>query len=304
MQHKLVFIFIDGIGLGADHPDNPFAILDLAGFSKLSDGQAWIASAKPVRTDALTFSAIDATLGMPGLPQSGTGQATLFTGINCAELAGKHFGPYPHSTTKGAIKSSNVFSRLLHLNHSVAFANAFPPRFFEHAKKRNRWSVTTRSCLDSDTEIRTMKHLAEGTALAADITGNGLKTALKLPVFTISEVVAAENLIRLATQHSFTLFEYFHTDKAGHNQSHNQARRYLESLDRFLSALLVAARADDITLILTSDHGNLEDLRVKTHTYNPVPFAVAGPSAPAFSDVVSLIDVTHVIQSLFDGSVS
>jgi 2,3-bisphosphoglycerate-independent phosphoglycerate mutase len=38
------------------------------------------------------------------------------------------------------------------------------------------------------------------------------------------------------------------------------------------------------TIVLASDHGNSEDLRVKTHTVNPVPTLVIG-DIDAFSEI-------------------
>ncbi len=299
MPPKLIFIFIDGIGLGAAGDLNPFATHCLPGFELLSDGQSWTEGAKPIRSDNHCFFGIDAQLGVEGLPQSGTGQASLFTGINCASLAGRHFGPYPHSTSKAAIAESNIFTRLGQLGQPVAFANAYPPVFFEHAKKRNRWSVTTRMCLDSKTEIRTLGHLENNTAVAADITGRGLAVGLNLPVLAINETTAAENLLKLASFNSLTLFEYFHTDKAGHKQSQKDAASCLLSLSRFLTRLVELSLESETTILLTSDHGNLEDLSVKTHTLNPVPFIALGPCAISFSRVTSLTHVTPVVESLF-----
>jgi len=66
-----------------------------------------------------------------GLPQSGTGQATLFTGVNCAERVGRHFGPYPHSTTHEILRDHNLFRRVEDAStpvngqtHAATFANA------------------------------------------------------------------------------------------------------------------------------------------------------------------------------------
>jgi len=52
--------------------------------------------------------------------------------------------------------------------------------------------------------------------------------------------------------------------------------------------------SDDDTFVLTSDHGNLEDLRIKTHTRNPVPLLVKG-EVEYFKDVESILDVTPSI---------
>ena len=74
-------------------------------------------SGRPRRSDVrgTVFRAIDARLGVEGLPQSGTGQAALFTGVNAPRLAGRHYGPYPHSKTRPALTADNVFSRILRL---------------------------------------------------------------------------------------------------------------------------------------------------------------------------------------------
>jgi hypothetical protein len=237
---------------------------------------------------------LDACLDVPGLPQSGTGQATLFTGVNCAELAGRHFGPWPHSNTREAIRRHNVFHRVKEkTGREVAFANAFPDAFFERSKRTDRWSTTTRCCLDSGTRLRTLKDLEAGNALAADITGTGLRRFTGHSIQR-SESEAADRLLGLARQYAFTLFEYFLTDKAGHAQSRTQAAAVLASLSRFLGHLH-AHRPDELTIVITSDHGNLEDLSVRTHTRNPVPLAVSGPGSGHFADITDLTGVVDAI---------
>lgn len=43
-------------------------------------------------------------MGVDGLPQSGTGQVSIFAGINAPKIVGYHFGPFPHSKTVAALK--------------------------------------------------------------------------------------------------------------------------------------------------------------------------------------------------------
>lgn len=295
---NVLLIFIDGIGLGPDNALNPFSTTKLPGFERLSGGQIWNDRASPVDKVAHVFKAIDACLGFAGYPQSGTGQATLFTGVNCAELAGGHFGPFPHSTSLPVLKAKSIFSRVKAVGETPAFANAYPPIFFEMAKKRNRWPVTTRSCLESETRIRTMEDLKQGRALAADITGQGLRDRFDLQIEVIAEDVAAERLVMLAKDHAFTAFEYFLTDRAGHLMSHDDASKYLLSLDLFLRVLTDYALQNGHTLLVTSDHGNIENLSVKTHTENPVPFVAIGKHARLFRHVRSLTDVVPAIMDV------
>lgn len=297
MPH-ILFVFIDGIGLGHDTASNPFHTLSLPAFEKLADAQRWTTSASPLSSPTHVFLPIDANLGVEGLPQSGTGQATLFTGINCAKAAGRHFGPFPHSKTKPIIAASNVFTQVqnLSLSHDTptTFANAYPPIFFERVKRRDRWTVTTRACLDAGLRIRSSADLLAGRALPANLTGVGWPDKTN-PFPPITEAEAARRLARLAEQHVFTLYEYYLTDKVGHSQDAAQATQVLQSLNRFLAALLESVDTSETLVLLTSDHGNLEDLGTKSHTRHPVPFLAYGRNADHFSQVQ---DLTHVVPAL------
>ena len=301
-MHSMLFVFLDGVGLGpAGSPDNPLACEALPAFERLAGQQRWTSQARPIDEPDHLFRPIDATLDVEGLPQSGTGQATLFTGVNCALKAGRHFGPFPHSTTKPVLASQNLFHRLkaLSLSDPVAFANAYPSRFFDHARRRERWTVTTRCCLEADVPLRDEKALRAGKALAADLTNQGWQRLLDRDVPLISEAQAGRRLARLSMQHAFTLFEYYLTDKAGHNRTDRSAAAILHALDRFFTSLIASMDLEKQLLLVTSDHGNLEDLSTKSHTRNPVPFLAYGAGAHAFREVDSLSDVTPAIVSAF-----
>jgi 2,3-bisphosphoglycerate-independent phosphoglycerate mutase len=295
----VLFVFLDGVGLGSpDSMDNPLARQHLPAFEVLAGEQRWTAAAHPVELQNHVFRAIDASLGVPGLPQSGTGQATLLTGVNCAEIAGRHFGPYPHSRTRPVLAARNIFRQVLDLGlphpEPVAFANAYPPIFFEAARKRDRWTVTTRACLDAGVNLRDAAALAGGNALPADLTGEGWVALLGMDTPVISEAEAGKRLVHIAEQHAFTLFEYYLTDKAGHSQSPEDAARVLNQLNAFFGSIL-HHQPSDMLLLVTSDHGNLEDLSTKGHTKNLVPFIASGPFAQTFQEVKDLTGVTPAI---------
>lgn len=293
----VLFVFLDGVGLGSSTADNPFATLALPGFAALAEGQPWTRDLTPIHGARRVVRPLDATLGVDGLPQSGTGQATLLSGVNGAQLAGRHYGPFPHSKTRPALAQRNVFRRVQALfpgaAEPTAFVNAYPDRFFRYAEHRDRWTVTTRCCLDADVRIRTRDDLAQGRALPADLTAAGWRR-FDDTVTLLTETDAAQRLARLGERHRFTLFEYFLTDKAGHSRDPDRAARVLTALDRFFQALL-AHLADDLLLLVTSDHGNLEDLSVKTHTRHPVPLVAVGPGAHVFAEATSIQDVTPAI---------
>ena len=62
-------------------------------------------------------------------------------------------------------------------------------------------------------------------------------------------------------------------------------------IDGLIAGYLDGAPAG-ATLILTSDHGNIEDSTSRSHTRNPVPLLAVGPLAAEFSNLSSILDVT------------
>ena len=82
-------------------------------------------------------------------------------------------------------------------------------------------------------------------------------------------------LPRLAREFDFVLFEYWKTDHAGHAMDHTEARAVLEDFDGMLHGLLHELEGSTL-LLLTSDHGNMEDLGTKVHTLNDVPLVLHG----------------------------
>ena len=101
----------------------------------------------------------------------------------------------------------------------------------------------------------------------------------------------------IVTANRFTLYEYFITDKIGHAQDREAARRVLPMLARFIRAMLAKIDLEHATVILTSDHGNIEDLSVRNHTLNPVPTIVWGANKDEISSSIkSLADITPAIM--------
>ena len=302
---SVLWVFLDGVGLGPAGADgvNPFATLDLPAFERLAGGQRWTDEARPVRKARHTFVPVDATLGVDGLPQSGTGQAALFTGLNAAQAQGRHFGPYPPSRARPLVESGSVFARLADEigAERLAFANAYPERFFRAAEARGRWTVTTLAARSAGVRLRGDSDLAAGRALTADLTGEGWRRLLDPSLNVISEAQAAGRLLDLLTAHDFVLQEYFLTDKAGHSQDPDRAAEVLRQLDRFFGALLDGLAGGDL-LVISSDHGNLEDLSTKGHTRHPVPLAAWGAGADAFAGAGSILDATPaVVQTVLAG---
>ncbi|HTK81597.1 MAG TPA: metalloenzyme [Bacteroidota bacterium] len=293
----VLMVFLDGVGIGAkDSPHNPFFSAPLPAFTKLGGGT--LPSLRNARHSSSIASCVpvNATLGVKGLPQSGTGQTSLMTGINAARLIGKHFGPYPYSTLKPVIAESNIFRQLHDSGKSVCFANAFPRQFFEYIAAKNRASAITTSWISSGFALNDHHALAAGEALSADIT-NARWPSMGYPdIQPISPQKAGARLASLAREHNFVLFEYWLTDHVGHDQSAREANDVLHNLDGLFEGIL--DNLGGTLLVVTSDHGNLEDLSTKSHTRNPVPLMCAGRQHHRITDRVK--NLTHIAPAILE----
>jgi 2,3-bisphosphoglycerate-independent phosphoglycerate mutase len=289
-------IFFDGWGLGSrDAARNPFLTVPMPALRELLGGEMPINDNGVSRFPSGMLVPTDATLGVPGLPQSATGQTTLFTGVNAAQAIGEHLGPYPNDALRGILSHDNIFQRLLAFKHRVAFANAYPPIFFERlARNSARRSATSYAAQAAGVRYRNIDDLRMGRAVSAFVT-NDRWIAAGADVPPITAYQAGKNLARIAREYDFTLFEYFLTDAAGHRGDPEFTTRVLTEVDQLLSGVLAEMDSDTL-LITTSDHGNIEDAFAKGHTLNPVPTLLIGPAAGAIATRIhSLVDLTPAI---------
>jgi hypothetical protein len=271
-------LFCDGVGIGARDPEvNPLFRARLPALRGLLDGELPSLHHRRVVATHTTLIPLDATLGLPGLPQSGTGQATLFTGENGAKIVGKHFGPYLYSTLKPIVAERNILRSLLRRGRSVRFANAFPKRFFEYVERRpGRLTATTFACLQSGVPLMRERDLLAGEAVSADLTGEGWRALGHGEIPLVDPREAGRRLARLLGMFDFVLFEYWKTDHAGHSGSMAEAVSSLEKLDALIGGILDAMDRRRDLLLLTSDHGNIEEMSTKSHTRHPVPALLHG----------------------------
>jgi len=287
----LLFLFIDGVGIGKNIAENPLTDESLQGFSFISEGQPFTKEANEVHRENHAFTPVDATLGVEGLPQSGTGQTALFSGENAPQKIGKHFGPFPHSGIKPLLKKHSLFRKAQADGQVCTFINAYPDIFFKKAGKRNRWTCTTLMTKSADIPLNGEQAVKDGTALTAGLNQQAWQKQLHIDVPIISPEEAADRLLEQSKNHDLILHEYYLTDKAGHSQQQAKALQYLQRYDRFLWRLIQEKPAP-VTIVLCSDHGNIEDLSTKSHTLNKVPLFAFGPGASAFHQAKSIMDVT------------
>lgn len=282
---RVVFLFIDGVGVreaAADNPVNPEVCPALC---RLVERHS-----KP----------IDACLGVEGLPQSATGQAAMFTGVNCPKAMGRHCEGFPGPSLRKIIEENNLFLQLKRRGRKVCFADAYLVESAEELAARRYKSVTTVMALTTPEVVLTADDLAEDRALMQDLTRETIQDRYP-DIRTVSPQRAAEHLFSLAVENDFTLFEFFQTDVSGHSMDYPRACAVLRLYDAFLAALSRMAEAAGITIVMTSDHGNVENMSERGHTRNPVPFVAYGPGEAALRDSVeSLQDVTPAILAAFD----
>jgi hypothetical protein len=285
----LLLLFFDGIGVGRDDPeDNPFAAIEPGRLAPVA-GRA--------PADGTGFKTLDATLGVPGLPQSATGQTTLLTGVNAARRIGHHQLGTPGPSLRPLLAAESLFLKLTRAGARPTFANAFSREHLE--APRPRWSASTRAYRAAKLPFRMWDvEGRNGAALSHDYVGDFM-TARGYPVPRRSPAQAAEILSGLVEDHDFVLYEYFLTDLAGHRGTREeqleQARRVVDLVDAVVSRLDRTRHQ----VLVTSDHGNLEESTHKRHTLNPVPLLTWGPrNDEVLSRIGGMTDFTPAIVAM------
>ena len=289
---KVVLIFVDGLGLGEDNPEtNPCAGKELELLSCFENGGKVI----PVPKGGFLVPT-DATLGIEGIPQSATGQTTILTGINAAQLLGKHLKGFPNAVLRQVLKKQSLLKRVSKMGLRPAFINAYGPLFFKLSEKiKWRLSTTTVATLSADIDFYGISDIRERRSIYHDFTNSHLiARGFDVPNFSAED--AGMILARMADEADLVLYEYFLTDKAGHSQNMGKASAILTQLERFLHSFLGTANLTKTLVILTSDHGNVENLSVKTHTRNKVMTLLWGRAADTIKDSIkSITDITPTI---------
>jgi len=279
-RHVLV-LFMDGVGLGpADPTVKPVGQSLDAIAARRSGGRMLLAESAPCAGPDATLVAIDANLDMPGDPQSATGQAALLTGRNVPAEVGEHYGPKPNPAVAAALHRGSLFTEVLARGGTAALLNAYPPRYFDTiASGRRLYSSIPMAVTDAGIPLRTADDLRDGVALSADFTGRGWAEQPGFPPAPVlGETEAGARLADLARQVDMAWFDFWPSDVAGHRADLAQAVELLERFDQVLGGLLEAWRDGPDLAIITSDHGNLEDLSERGHTRNPVPGILIGPA--------------------------
>ena len=298
---RVLLLFMDGVGLGAGDPAcNPFAVCEVPVLEALLGGRKLVLETAPYVGDEATLLAIDATLGLPGTPQSASGQAALLTGRNVPQEIGEHYGPKPNPPIQQILREENIFSTVTQLGGKATLLNAYPPQYFEAIERGHRlYSAIPLAVTAAGLPLMTAEDIQAGRALSVDFTGEGWAARPEfpqVPIYSPSE--AGVKLAQLAGQYDLAWFDFWPSDYAGHRQDMNSAIALLETFDAVLSGLLQAWEGHQDLIVLTSDHGNLEDLSQRGHTRNPVPALLIGSEELRGRFGEGLENLTHFVPAI------
>jgi 2,3-bisphosphoglycerate-independent phosphoglycerate mutase len=321
---RCFLLFVDGLGLApAPDPDhNPLLRARLPNFHHLTGGRPLVQTSLPFPGPALVVPT-DAALGVPGLPQSATGQTAILTGVNAPAHIGRHLNGYPSPRLRALLAEHSLLKQATGRGFRATFLNAYAPIFFDWieagmpdqmpglgplvTQKRQRWrpSASTLANMAAGLPFRGFPELLAGQAVYHDITRFTVRERGYDQVPEISPAEAGRHAAAAMAEHDLVFFEPFLTDVAGHSQEMEWAVGVLELLDGFLGGLL-AHLEPDVLLLIVSDHGNIEDLSVKTHTDNPVPTILYCPGDPAAAGraaarISSLLDITPTLLAALAG---
>ena len=167
-------------------------------------------------------------------------------------------------------------------------------------RRRPRASATTVAFAAGGAPFRTWDDAGAGRGLTHDITARRARAlGARLPERTPEE--AAEALLSLAGGHDLTLFEFYETDEAGHVRSFEHALDALGRVDALLRAV-VARRPPELSVVVASDHGNVEDLSARNHTLAPVPVLGFGAAAARAGEVGDLTHIAPLLLTLAGAS--
>lgn len=301
----VLFLFVDGVGIG--HPDperNPLARAEMPTLRGLLGGRGPFLEEGLIESELAVWVPTDATLGVSGLPQSATGQTAILTGQNASQAIGQHWGPWPTQALREMLEAENLFSKVIEGGGTVSYVNAFPSSYFEEMERgRRRYSAIPIAALAAGVPLPRYEDLLAGRAISAGLTNQGWRSFLGYPdVPLITPEEAGARFQRLSREHALVFFEYWLTDFAGHRRPIAEPIETLENLDRFLAGIMSNFPGEDSLLIMTSDHGNLEDLSTKAHTKNPVPTLLVGAGArERAAEVESLVDILPAVLRALTG---
>ncbi len=307
---KLIFIFFDGIGIGPASGSNPFWAVQ----------SRYLPLYKGAATDQMPFlfKPLPAKTHLSGSCSSALHQTALFCGFEPADLPEKRLS-FPDHQLRQIIFKNNILKTLKSLGKKAVFFNAYPYHaelfqpphltftadgsllFSEKFPQRFRKKISVTTCmmLSVGQQPFDEQAIVQRKTLYHDFSNQSLiNSGMELPFFSPED--AAAILVQECRNSDFLLYEFFLTDLIGHRCNFELACELIKHLERFIQNLMNRIDLQTTTVLVTSDHGNLEDLSTPQHTSHPVPLIICGKNQLLlFNQISSLGNVTPAIVDSF-----
>lgn len=301
----ILMIFLDGIGLGDDDPAvNPFAAANMPTLTALTNGKRWLKGIGRQESERAIFIPTDPRLGVAGRPQSATGQAAILTGRNVPQMIGEHYGPKPNAPIRELLAQDNFFKQLVAHDKTGALLEGYPPGWHKVINRGKQLRASYQQAVyEAGFPIFDEGHIYRGEALSQDWTGEGWREHLGYtdsPIYSRHE--AGVLMVELSRRYDFAFFAHWATDIVGHRGPVEDGVALLELFDGVMAGALEAWDDDEGLMIVTSDHGNLEDVSIRQHTENDVPTLIIGREKHAFAEgLTTLADFVPRMAALLFG---
>jgi hypothetical protein len=292
--------FLDGVGLGdLNTAHNPFLSAKLPHLDGLLGPDWFLQRETPIIASRASFVPTDANLGVTGRPQSATGQATILTGRNVPRLVGEHYGPKPNPAVVEIINQGTLFHEVAAVGGRTALLTPYPQGYYDAIESGRRLlSAVPLAATQAGLRLMSADDLRQGLAVSPDFTGQGWREHLAytdIPVLTLEE--AGRRIAHLAAACDFSFFEHWPSDQTGHRGTMTEAVNHLEMIDGVIGGLLADWNDQRGLLIITSDHGNIEEKHHRQHTRNPVPTILVGREhASQAVQIRALTDIAPAVR--------
>ncbi len=221
---------------------------------------------------------------------------------------------------RAILDEASIFQQLRASGRRGYFCNAYPQGYFDAVQRGKRLlSAVPYAATVGGQTLLAAADLYAGHALAADFTNAGWRDQLgyhDAPVYTPE--AGGQVLWRIAQNYHFVFFEHWLTDLLGHRAQLDAAIANFQTFDRFLAGLLAAADLEQTLIIVSSDHGNVEDCTHGKHTENPALTLLMGCRTsrlgrtrpcldglcPADQSVSEFLSATHLTIHLGDDMIN
>jgi 2,3-bisphosphoglycerate-independent phosphoglycerate mutase len=198
------------------------------------------------------------------------------------------------------VRQGNLFQEVKEAGGSAALITPYPQGYFEAIESGKRLlSSVPLAAASAGLALMTADDLRAGRAVSPAFTGQAWRDFLgytDIPLLSLEG--AGRQMAAIARQHHFSFFEHWPSDRSGHRGSLEQAVEHLESIDAVMGGLLDAWDDQRGLLIVTSDHGNIEEKDHRQHSRNPVPTILVGQDHQRLAmEVETLADIAPIVRT-------